>query len=104
MRHTSVDDLYWSNVEFANGLHNVVNPLDYLVEKQERKALMDCLLKLSVDELKALMYVSYDDNTLYALSQGMCWTKYKAQKIHGNALRKLRRRLKYDFKWELETI
>ena len=61
-------------------------------------------LQLSVDELKALMYVSYDDNTLYALSQGMCWTKYKAQKIHGNALRKLRRRLKFDFDWELETI
>tara|TARA_Y100000817_G_scaffold272700_1_gene232024 strand:- start:231 stop:545 length:315 start_codon:yes stop_codon:yes gene_type:complete len=104
MRHRGIDDYYWSNIEFTNGLHNVTNPLDYMIEKQERRELMDCLVKLSPEELKVLMCLSYDDNTFISVSNSMNLTFFKAKKLHDNALRKLRRKLKFDFHWELETI
>jgi len=100
----SIEDLYWSNVEFANGFYNVTDPLDYLIEKQDRKDLIENLLKLPVNELSALMFVSYEENNFNSLAQEFKLSRFEAIKTYNSGLKNLRRKLKNCDGWNMGTI
>jgi len=96
-----IEDLYWANVEQANNLHKVVNPLDYLIEKESRKELMDSLLKLSRDELDAVMSVAYEDTSVLSASKNTNSGIRKFENTYSRGLKRVYRNLRMNHEWDV---
>ena len=108
-----IDDLYEDLEYMDSSLNEFIKartptPLDILIDKENKRDLIDSLSKLSHHELIVVLMINYENSGLYPNAlvrdffkkeKGLDLSRHTVEKLEKIGLTKLRRDLKFNRGW-----